>query len=234
MFGRIEASLGPVWGQSGPVWGQSGPVWRQSGTSLGPVRASLGLVWGQSGPVWEPGGQSGASLGAVRAIRAPREAQTCECDQTRARGAQERPGTSQEQLRSDRRRFRAKPVFGRGQGFPTSVRQSHALHPPPILGSGGLGKKKEKIHVYILLRESSCRRLLAAAADPLVLVTLLRDGGNLVRGGRGGVRERAQQEPEAARGTRAQQKREVARRSPGGAQDEPRRSQKSHGSPGGA
>ena len=129
--------------------------------------------------------------------------------------------------------FGQKPFSGAVRVFQRRC-ANHMHCTPPLFWVLEGWEKKEKIHVYILLRESSCRRLLAAAADPLVLVTLLRDGGNLVRGGRGGVRERAQQEPEAARGTRAQQKRGVARRSPGGAQDEPRRSQKSHGSPGGA
>ena len=58
--------------------------------------------------------------------------------------------------------------------------------------------KKGKIDVYILLRESSCRRLLAAAANLLVLVTLLVDGEILARGGRG----------ESAGGTRGASERE--------------------------
>ena len=171
--------------------------------------------------------------------------------------AQERPGTSQEQLRSDQRRFRAKAVFGRGQGFPTSVCQPYALYPPQNLGSGGLEKKERYTSISYLESLPAA----AAVTDPLVFVTLLGDGEILARGGRGSqqrgrgeparernpnllVREKIwfagdegsqrEQEPEAARGTRAQQKREVARRSPRGAQDEPRRSQKSNGSQGGA
>ena len=70
--------------------------------------------------------------------------------------------------------------------------------PPPKSGVWRVGEKKGKIDVYILLRESSCRRLLAAAANLLVLVTLLVDGEILARGGRG----------KSAEGTRGASERE--------------------------
>ena len=77
---------------------------------------------------------------------------------------------------------------------------SHMHCTPPLFWVlEGWGKKKQKIHVYILLRESSCRRLLAAAAaDLLLLATLLGGGKMLARGGRG--------EPAGGRGKPARER----------------------------
>ena len=183
-------------------------------------------------------GQSGASLGSG----ASRDV---------SGAAQERSATV-----SGKSRFRARSGFS-NVGVPTIC-----TAPPPKIWVLEVWEKKEK-YTSISYLESLPAGAAAAAAvtDPLVFVTLLGDGEILAHGGRGSqqggrgeparernpnllVREKIwfagdegsqrEQEPEAARGIRAQQKRGVARRSPRGAQDEPRRSQKSNGSPGGA